>query len=160
MTADRAGCARAEGMREPPQGGRAPSLSPAVGRGGTDVSAFRRGRGVRTTRSIIASVSLSSPKAVPNSPGSISPMMASSPLVAIQRYGRRGAPSCEAHAMPGLVTEGNGGLHVSMLCDCSRGRQLSILLVGGRVYLGRYRVKRSGKPQSLNGLRRYTFTTC
>ncbi len=79
MTADRAGCARAEGMREPPQGGRAPSLSPAVGRGGTDVSAFRRVRGVRTTRSIIASVSLSSPRAVPHSPGSISPMMASSP---------------------------------------------------------------------------------
>ena len=80
MTADRAGRARAEGMREPPQGGRAPSLSPAVGRGGTDVSAFRRVRGVRTTRSIIASVSLSSPRAVPHSPGSISPMMASSLL--------------------------------------------------------------------------------
>lgn len=79
MTADRAGRARAEGMREPPQGGRAPSLSPAVGRGGTDVSAFRRVRGVRTTRSIIASVSLSLPRAVPHSPGSISPMMASSP---------------------------------------------------------------------------------
>lgn len=62
--------------------------------------------------------------------------------------------------MAQLVKEGFERMHGLLFCDCYQGRQLSILFVGRGVYLGRYRVNRSGQPQSLSGLRRYTFTTC